>query len=158
MSALEASLIEGGNGELILRQSHGWKGSARTLGLKPLATALHQMESCFDTRRGSSHTAYERLQLWQKLKAIRHEYEEVFHSMTIKRGGEEHRPSNLYAYSAVYARELREALQAEGIACRGLVIADEVHDCNLENLATLHEALIHAVNNAVGSWLCASVR
>lgn len=130
----------------VMRRLHTWKGSARTLGLKLLASDIHEMESCLLSAPDSQKSIADQ---WDSLTAVFHDYLHLLDTILVSGKTEETVDSDLYAMAALYAREIKQRLAQAGCPRQGFIVLDDVQDWKAEVLPRIHEMLLHAVANAV---------
>ncbi|HYX39005.1 MAG TPA: ATP-binding protein [Oligoflexus sp.] len=144
---IEAWLFQTNRIAPAFQKLHGWKGAARTLGLKELATSLHKLESCLDPVRGQIKNSEDAIQCWSELQAALHDYESLLGNL-VARTDESH-PQTLFDYAALYTSEFFSRLQAEGLQPERLTVHDSVRSLKPEALEAVHEMLLHALTNAL---------
>ncbi len=129
-----------------LRRLHTWKGAARTLGLKHLATAIHHMESGLVNSADAPSILEGQ---WHALTKSFQDYQHLLNAVLVGARAGDEGATHLYAYAPLYAREMNERLDGVGRPREGVMVLDNVQGWNREILARIHEMLLHAVSNAL---------
>ncbi|HYX37509.1 MAG TPA: ATP-binding protein [Oligoflexus sp.] len=146
LDRIHAAVFQTNQLKQAFRELHGWKGAARTLGLKQLASIVHQLESNLDITAGRLINPLQAEHQWKSLVHAHADFVELLGHMTNQH---ERQPTNLYSYSPLYAAEIGRRLASVGLHDQGLVIQDGIKDWREGRLAAIHEILLHAITNAI---------
>lgn len=147
-AGVEAQL-EGGDYKEAFRVLHTWKGAARTLGLKQIATAIHRVESCLPSASRPEVDGSGLNHHWQEFQTELMGYQELMEPILSRASSASSRARDLYAYASIYAREMKSRLQASQLACCGLSILDEIVDWAPEVLDVVHEVILLGISNSL---------
>lgn len=129
------------------RRLHSWKGGSRTLGLKLLASSIHEMESSLAESTSSDLPSAE--SCWDDLSLTFFDYHHLLNKVMVSHGEELSSAEDLYNYAFFYAQDIRNRLSAVGIPYEGVLVLDSVHKWKKDVLPKIHDMLVHAVSNAI---------
>lgn len=125
-----------------LRQLHTWKGMARTLRLKSMASSIHELESSVVHNHDIEES-------WQSFTKVLADYEYLLHAFNVSENPQSTQDLSLYQYIALYASDIRTRMAHHGCQFEGIWVLDQVLEWNQEQLPQVHQILLHLLSNAI---------
>ncbi len=142
--AMRTSLIMTSGNPSALRQLHTWKGIARTLGLKNLATSIHELESALKV----AHEADAVTVAWETFEKSLTDYRYILNTLLVATESQSARSSTLYDYGTLYTADLTQRFREHACPMEGLMISDQVQNWKDDGLTRVHHILLHVLTNA----------
>ncbi|MDQ3231157.1 MAG: ATP-binding protein [Pseudobdellovibrionaceae bacterium] len=125
------------------RDLHTRKGEARTLGLKGLSQAIHELETSLSLLDQAGVAA--------AIEGLREEagsYRSLIRDVFLGRSAGEGQASSLIDIVAPLLPSLRQQLKDGGISVQTIEVSDGVTDWPLPILDSVRQALLHALSNS----------
>jgi tetratricopeptide (TPR) repeat protein len=120
---------------------HGIKGLARTLSLRQLAEAVHDMETALKDSKSPIN--------WQTLDAIADGYRHILDEVLVSHESRIQTEGGLAAIVAALLPDLRQRAQALPLAWDGIELDDQISHWDSQELDTVRELLLHATSNSL---------
>lgn len=120
---------------------HGIKGQARTLSLRQLAEAVHNMETDLNEVKPLIN--------WQPLDTIAQSYRHILDEILVSQESQLQTEAGLAAIVAALLPDLRQRARALPLEWQGIELDDQISHWDSEELETIRELLLHATSNSL---------
>ncbi|HET9236233.1 MAG TPA: ATP-binding protein [Oligoflexus sp.] len=120
---------------------HGIKGLARTLSLRQLAEAVHEMESALKETKSPIN--------WQPLDALAQGYRHILDEVLVSHESRMPTEAGLAAIVAALLPDLRQRAQALPLEWQGIELDDQISHWDSQEMNTVRELLLHATSNSL---------